>query len=111
MPPQLPAHYLQLVQDALLKSFWRRDALNDFLRRSGVADRFLATWSKDETKRDLLKRMFPRLERSAKGPAVVAQMANELAGQEAFPDLAGWDDSEQKLREAKASIAVLAEYL
>ena len=107
----LPAHYLQLVQDAALKSFWRRDTLNDFLRRCGVAERFLATWSKDETKRELLKRVFPLLERNEKGPAVIAKMARELADQKAFPDLVGWEDTEQKLKDAKSSVAALAEYL
>lgn len=111
MPGSLPAHYLQLVQDATLKSFWRRDTLNDFLRRCGVADRFLATWSKDETKRDLLKRLFPRLENNDRGPGVIARMARELVEQKVFPDLVGWEDSEQKLRDAKEAVAALAEYL
>lgn len=111
MPPSQHAHYLQLVQDATLKSFWRRDALNDFLRRCGVAERFLGTWSKDETKRDLLKRLFPLLEKNAKGPEVIARMARELAEQKAFPDLIGWEDTQQKLKDAKDSVAALSEYI
>lgn len=111
MPASLPAHYLHLVQDAALKSFWRRDALNDFLRRCGVAEQFLATWSKEETKRDLLKRIFPRLERSTKGPEVIGRMARELAEQKVFPDLDGWEDAEQKLKAARSAVAALAEYI
>jgi hypothetical protein len=99
------------VQEAALKSFWRRDTLNDFLRRCGVASRFLATWSKDETKRDLLKRLFPLLETNTKGPEVIARMARELIEQKAFPDLAGWEDTEQKLKDAKEAVAALSEYV
>ena len=32
---QLPPHYLELVADAALKSYWRRKALWTFLRRCG----------------------------------------------------------------------------
>jgi hypothetical protein len=111
MTTSLPAHYLHLVQEATLKSFWRRDTLNDFLRRCGVANRFFATWSKDETKRDLLKRLFPLLETNAKGPEVIARMARELIEQKAFPDLVGWEDSQQKLKDAKEAVAALSEYV
>lgn len=111
MSASLPAHYLHLVQDATLKSYWRRDTLNDFLRRCGVAERFLATWSKDETKRDLLKRLFPLLERNAKGPEVISRMARELAEQKVFPDLVGWEDSPEKLKQAREAVAALSEYL
>ena len=54
----IPPHYLELVADAALKSYWRKRALSFFLRRCGVSESFLATWHEDESKRDLLYRLF-----------------------------------------------------
>ena len=33
---KLPPHYVQLVWEATHKSFWHRQALHCFLRRSGI---------------------------------------------------------------------------
>ena len=37
MPEKLSSHFVELVQDALLKSYWRRKAFRNVLRRNGVA--------------------------------------------------------------------------
>jgi hypothetical protein len=100
-----------LVQDVLLKSFWRKAALLAFLRRHKIAATFLATWDSSETKRVFLSRLFPRLEASDKGVAVFKQMAVSLADQVKFPDLEGWEDSQQKVSAAKEAVASLKEYL
>ena len=111
MADSLPAHYLELVADAALKSFWRRRALHDFLRRNGISEVFLSTWATEESKRDLLYRLFPRLEKSPKGPGIIHQMARNLIEQESFPDLEGWEDSAAKKTAAREAVTALKSYV
>jgi hypothetical protein len=107
----IPPHYLELVADAALRSYWRKKALRLFLRRCGVKESFLATWQTDESKRDLIYRLFPRLEESGMaGLRLVNRMADALIQQNSFPDLVGWEDSEQKIAEAKAAVEALRKY-
>lgn len=107
----IPPHYLELVADAALKSYWRKRALGLFLRRCGVSEGFLATWHADESKRDLLYRLFPKLEDSGNnGLRLVNRMADALIQQASFPDLVGWEDSVQKVASATAAVAVLRKY-
>jgi len=107
----LPPHYLELVTDAALKSFWRHKALRHFLRRCGVAERFLASWAKEESKRELLDRLFPRLEASGDpGLRLINRMADALIQQTTFPDLDGWEDAEHKKELARIAVAALTEY-
>ena len=80
MRDQLPPHYLELVADAALKSYWRRKSLWTFLRRCGVSEGFLATWIREESKRDLLNRLFPQLEAAGDpGFRLVNRMADSLS--------------------------------
>lgn len=107
----IPPHYLELVADAALKSYWRKKSLALFLRRCGVSETFVAGWSKDESKRDLLYRLFPRLE--AQGDAglqLVNRMTDALVQQESFPDLEGWEDTKKKVEDAKRAVAALKAY-
>lgn len=107
----IPPHYLELVADAALKSYWRKRALRLFLRRCGVSESFLATWHEDESKRDLLYRLFPKLEDTGNdGLRLVHRMADALIQQTSFPDLVGWEDSVQKIAAATASVAALRSY-
>lgn len=111
MRTQLAPHYLDLVGDAALKSYWRRKAFWTFLRRCGVSESFLATWEKDESKRDLLNRLFPKIEANGDaGIRLFNRMADSLIQQTAFPDLEGWEDTEQKKKDATRSVAALKEY-
>jgi hypothetical protein len=88
----IPPHYLELVADAALKSYWRRKALALFLRRCGVAQAFLSGWQSEETKRELLYRLFPKLEEAGDaGLRLVNRMADWLDQQTSFPDLLGWE--------------------
>jgi len=97
----IPPHYLELVAAAALQSYWRRKSLALFLRRCGVKEPFLAAWSKDESKRDLLYRLFPKLEASGDaGLQLVNRMTDALVQQESFPDLEGWEDSKKKIEDA-----------
>ena len=59
MKTRLTPHYIALVYDACLKSFWRRKALAKFLRQCNVSERFLQSWVPGESKRDVLDRLFP----------------------------------------------------
>lgn len=107
----IPPHYLELVADAALKSYWRKRALRLFLRRCGVSESFLATWHEDESKRDLLYRLFPKLEDSGNdGLRLVHRMADALIQQTSFPDLFGWEDSVQKIASATGAVTALRGY-
>jgi len=107
----LTPHFIDLVQDALLKSFWTKKALRNFLRRSHVSDNFLSQLPDDEKKRDWLDRLFPKLEGTEKGQALIQQMARSLADQTSYPDLAHWEDSAEKTRAAKDAVDSLKDYL
>jgi hypothetical protein len=107
----IPPYYLDLVADAALKSYWRKRTLRSFLRRCGVTESFLATWHSDESKRDLLHRLFPKLEaKGDDGLRLVNRMADALIQQTSFPDLSGWEDSQQKIIDAAAAIEALRKY-
>ena len=76
---QLPPHFIELVYDAVLKSFWRKPALKRFLRASGISDSALAQLDPSDTKRVWLDELFPKLEAVHKGRALINQMARSLA--------------------------------
>jgi hypothetical protein len=104
---RLAASFANLVHEATLKSYWRRKSLWRFLRQAGVAESFLATWNEEESKRDFLDRLFAKLPDQAGGQERILSLARDLAQQEAFPDLQGWEDSERKLVEARAAVQAL----
>ncbi len=82
MADRLPPHFVQLVWEATHKSFWRRQGLNDFLRRCGIKESFLSSWSREESKRDFLNRLFPRLEGSDPGIRTINRIADALVEQQ-----------------------------
>lgn len=100
-------HYVHLVYDACLKSFHRKKSLSRFLLTCGVEERFLATWSPDESKRNLLDRLFDDLPNTRKGKQLIVVMARHLIEQNSFPDLANWEDSPKKIREAEQAVGRL----
>lgn len=101
---RLTPHYIQLVHDACLKSFWRRAALRKFLGACGVPARYMATWSSDETKRDLLDRLFDDLMRTESGRVTILKMSGALMEQGSFPDLMNWEDSAVKVKQAHDAV-------
>jgi len=107
---KLPPHFIDLVYDCLLKSFWTKNALKRFLRRSGVSDNFLSQLDDAETKREWLDRLFPKLESSERGQALVRQMAATLSDQDSFPDH-NREDAAEKIQAAKESVATLKAYI
>lgn len=102
---------VNLVYDALLKCFWRKEALKRYLRNSGVSSKFLSDLDANETKRVWLDRLFPLLADHEKGAGLLMAMANDLASMTSFSDLVGWEDAEHKLGEAKAAVALLLKAL
>lgn len=111
MAAKITPRLIELTYEAVLKSFWRRKALQKFLLASYVAEKFVDTWAADESKRDLLDRMFPRLQTSDRGKGVIFQIARNLSEQTTFPDLRNWEDSAEKIQEAHKSVQELKAYL
>jgi small-conductance mechanosensitive channel len=102
---------IELTYEAVLKSYWRRNALRKFLIASHVATVYVDSWLEDESKRDLLDRLFAKLQVIDKGKAVIFQMSRSLSEQSTFPDLRGWEDSQQKIQEAHKAVQELKSYL
>jgi DNA gyrase/topoisomerase IV subunit A len=111
MAARITPRLIELTYEAALKSFWRREALRKFLRANHVADSFLATWANEESKRDLLDRLFQRLQLSDKGKSVIFEMARHLSELTSFPDLRNWEDSLVKIADASRAIAELKAHL
>lgn len=103
--------FLSLVQNAALKSFWRKNALRQFLRGCGIQENFLSTWASDETKRDFLYRLFEALQKSSSGESGIQRMARFLSEQTSFPDLDGWEDSNDKKAAAITAVSALRSYI
>jgi hypothetical protein len=107
MAKRLAPTVVTLIFEATLKSFWRRAALSRFLRQAGIADTFVAAWGAHESKRLFLDRLFAKLSAHPQGQDLLLTMATDLAEQTEFPDLQGWEDSAQKLRDARLAIQAL----
>lgn len=110
MKTQITPHFLNLLFDALLKSFWRKNSLARFLREVGISEAFVSTL-RTETKRDVIERLFIKLERHPSRSPIFLKMAHALAEQKAFPDLEGWEESTKMIVDAKRSVNNLAKYL
>jgi hypothetical protein len=107
MAKRLAASFVTLVYEATLKSFWRRNALSRFLRQAGIAQSFVSGWGSEESKRLFLDRLFTKLPDQSGGQELIQAMARDLAQQDSFPDLAGWEDSDLKVREALTAVRAL----
>ncbi|WP_217358256.1 restriction endonuclease [Anabaena sp. UHCC 0187] len=74
------------------------------MQQCGVSESLLATWHGDETKRDFLSRLFPKLHESDAGQQVVVKIAYYLMEQTTFPDLKGWEDSSNMIQDAYTAV-------
>ena len=110
MKTRLTPHYISLLYEACLQSFWRRKALAKFLQQCGVSEPFLQSWAPDESKRDVLDRLFLELPESDSGRSALVRMAGFLMEQESFPDLKNWEDSANKLKKAHHAVSELRRY-
>lgn len=111
MAAKITPRLIELTYEAVLKSYWRKNALRKFLSASHVSESFLATWAVEESKRDLLDRMFLTLQKTDRGKAVIYQMARNLSEQKTFPDLRNWEDTDQKIQDAYKAVQELKHYL
>jgi hypothetical protein len=111
MDVAITPHLTNLIYDALLKSFWRRQALRKYLRSCGISENFLATWAEEESKRDLLDKLFKSLQNNPKKSQMLLYIAENLSEQTTFPDLEGWEDSPQKIRDASQAVRQLKSHL
>jgi|SRR5690242_483391 len=110
MKTRLTPHYINLVYDACLKSFWRKRSLSKFLRQCGVAEAFVSTWGAEESKREFLDRLFVELPKSDRGRQGLGRISLFLMDQDSFPDLQGWEDSNQKIKAATEAVSKLRVY-
>lgn len=103
---RVSSHFVQLTQDACLKSFWRKPALRSFLWQHHISEGMLSSWAGEETKRSFLTRLFDKLVamKGDRAAAIIIDIARSLAAQEHFPDLENWEDSAIKLREAREAV-------
>ncbi|MDC9598005.1 restriction endonuclease [Xenorhabdus anantnagensis] len=111
MATQITPRLIELTYEAVLKSYWRRNALRKFLLASNISNSFVSAWPDDESKRDLLDRLFEKLQTTDKGKAVISLMARSLSEQSSFPDLRNWEDSTQKIQDAQKAAQELKVYL
>ena len=68
---------------------------------------YLGTWSSDETKRDLLDRLFDDLVTTQDGRRLILRIAGSLIEQTSFPDLENWEDSAEKRKQARRAVTRL----
>ncbi len=111
MATNITPRLIELTYEASLKSYWRKNALRKFLRASHVAESFINSWAEDESKRDLLDRLFHQLQATDRGKAAIYQMARNLSEQTTFPDLRNWEDSDEKIQNAHKAVQELKAYL
>lgn len=109
MKSRLTHYYIELINDACLKSFWRKGALAKFLRHCGISENFLSTWRSDEPKREFIERLFARLVKTDtdKESLALTRISKNLMEQRSFPDLENWEDSEQKIKNAHNAVSKL----
>lgn len=108
---EVNARLVLLVYEALLRSFWRKQTLKNFLRNTGISEHIISSWGEGESKREFLDRLFTALSKNQKGKSVVLQWAHELSEQRTFPDLRGWEDSDLKIQQAHKSVVELRSYI
>ena len=111
MKSRLTPYYVDLIYDATLKSFWRKQSLRKFLRDCGISANFLATWAHEESKRQFLDRLFENLRATDRGRLALVRMATNLIEQRSFPDLQNWEDSDLKIKDAHDAVSKLRIHL
>lgn len=111
MISRVTPHLIDLTYEAALRSFWRKDALRRFLRSCDISETFIASWGDQESKRNFLDRVFEALQKSSSRETAIIRLAQGLSEQHAFPDLAGWEDSAEKLADAHRAVTNLKSYI
>ncbi len=111
MIDRVTPHLVNLVYHAVLKSFNRRVVFANFLRQCGFPDALLSTWLPQESKRVLLDRTLPQLQKTDTYNAFILRTAKALAEQKSFPDLEFNENTKHMVADAKKAVADLREFL
>jgi restriction endonuclease Mrr len=109
MNKKLSPAFVELTQDALLKAFWYKSTLRLFLQQHSIAERALAQWHADQSKRDFVLWLWPQLVKDEKGQNVILSMARSLSEMKHFPDLERKEDTKVRIPEAGEAVARLRE--
>ena len=107
MQIQYTLQLAELTFDAILKVFNRKKTFLRFLRSMGVKENVLLGFDPNETKREFLERLFPKMQDTDNGKKAILKMAIELAEFKDFPDLKGFEDSKQKIDSANEAVSKL----
>jgi len=111
MSASLPTHLVDLIYDAAHKSYWRHKSLRAFLRDMQVKPSLITVWEEGETKRAVLDRVFADLRGAPSGRGTLMRMAAALIEQKSFPDLRGWENSEELRKDALTAVQDLRAHL
>lgn len=109
MHKRLSPAFIELTHDALLKAFWYKPSLRLFLQQHGIKDSVLAQWHADQSKRDFVDSIWPRLVGNERGHEAILRMARSLSEMQHFPDLERKEDTKIRIPEAQEAIARLRE--
>ena len=104
MNKKLSPAFVELTQDALLKAIWFKGSLRIFLIQHQISESALAQWHADQSKRDFIGWLWPRLVKDEKGQNAILAMARSLAEMEHFPDLERKEDTKERIPEAIEAI-------
>src|SRR6266516_3071715 len=109
MSKRLAPAFVEFTQDALLKAFWYKPSLRLFLQQHSISESALSQWHADQTKRDFVLWLWPRLVKDEKGHNAILSMARSLVEMQHFPDLERKEDTKVLIPEARKSISRLRE--
>ena len=101
---KLSPAFTELTQDALLKAFWYKPSLRVFLQQHNIAEKALAQWHSDQTKRDFVVWLWPHLLKNEKGHNAILAMARSLAEMRHFPDLERKEDTKVLIPHAREAV-------
>jgi restriction endonuclease Mrr len=104
---RLSPFFVELTQDTLLKAFWYKASLRLFLQQHQIEDIMLAQWHADQSKREYVEWLFPRLLASDRGDEVILSVARSLAEMDVFPDLERREDTRIRIAEAQKAVSRL----
>lgn len=109
MNKRLSVVFIDLTLDALLKVFWYKPSLRLFLQQHRIAGAVLAQWHADQSKRDFVTWLWPKLVANEKGQMAILEMARSLAEMRHFPDLERREDTKIRIPEARIAVSRLRE--
>ncbi len=104
MNKKLSPAFVELTQDAILKVIWFKSSLRVFLIQHRISDSALAQWHSDQSKRDFIQWLWPRLVKDEKGQNAILAMARSLAEMKHFPDLERKEDTKERIPEAVEAV-------